>query len=38
MKKYSPLIIYILGFGIFMLTRKSEFLPTIPIETLMSLR
>ncbi|MFC1753584.1 nitrilase-related carbon-nitrogen hydrolase [Thermoproteota archaeon] len=35
-KKYHPLILFILGFGIFIFTRLSKLVPTIPIAILIS--
>jgi apolipoprotein N-acyltransferase len=35
-KKYLPLILFILGFGIFIFTRLSKLVPTIPIAILIA--
>ncbi|MBW2980786.1 hypothetical protein KY360_05210, partial [Candidatus Woesearchaeota archaeon] len=35
-KKYYPLILFILGFGIFIFTRLSKLVPTIPIAIVIS--
>jgi apolipoprotein N-acyltransferase len=36
LKKHLPLILFILGFGIFIFTRLSKLVPTIPIAILIS--
>jgi len=35
-KKYSPLILFLLGFGIFIFTRMSKLVPTIPVTILIA--
>ena len=35
-RKYLPLILFLLGFGIFIFTRMSKLVPTIPIAILIA--
>jgi apolipoprotein N-acyltransferase len=35
-RKYAPLVWFVLGFGIFMFTRMSKIVPTIPIAMLIA--
>ena len=36
-KKYQPVILFVLGFGIFIFTRLSKLVPTIPVSIFISL-